>query len=343
MRVGLWMKNGMGALPVVLGCLAGFVSLVFGQPAPTFPASSPISAEAHVDKSSVTVGDIVIYTLRITHDREIQIEKPDPTPHFSGFEFLELETNTLNGSGDQVIDEYRFRFRASRVGYYSIPEVPVTFTAPGTRDPMRLLPGQIMAPAAIVEIQSVLYRDGKPTDIREIKPIVGAGLPWGLYLQNALGAALAFAILFYIFKRLARPKKRSTVRLPIAIKPHEQALRELEALSARKWIEQGRLREHHFELSEIFRRYIGARYSVPALDWTTEEIMDKLLKQSHFQSHIRNQATTVLHNMDWVKFSKTEGDVKVCIHDALAVREFVESTLPAHDIQSSQKSPSAAF
>jgi len=318
------------------------VSLALGQSAPK-PPSIPISANAHMDKSSVTIGDIVTYTLRITHDTHIQIEKPDPTSHFSGFEFLEFESDTRKSPGGQVIDEYRFRFRAAQVGYYNIPEIPIAFKKPDPGDPTQWLSGRVMAPSTIVEIQSVLYRDGEPTDIREIKPIIGAGPLWGMYLRYALAYALALALLVYIFKRFARPTKRPAVHRTTLVKPHEQALRELEALAARKLIEQGQLREHHFELSEIFRRYIGARYSVPALDWTTEEIMDKLLKQSRFQSHIRNQAATLLHNMDWVKFSKTQGDVKACIHDALAVREFVESTLPAHDIQSSQKSPAAAI
>lgn len=307
------------------------------------PQSVPIIADAQVDKSSVTIGDKVTYTLRVTHDPGIEVKTPDPTDHFPGFDFLLSEKDSRKSPGGKVIDEYRFQFRAARVGYYNIPEIPVQFTSPDPDDPTHRIVGQTLAPPAIVEIQSVLYRDGEPTDIREIKPIIGAGLPWGMYLRYALAFGLVLTLLVYIFKRFARPPKKPVTHRAVAIKPHEQALRELQALADRKLIEQGQLREHHFELSEIFRRYIGARYSVPALDWTTEEIMDKLLEPSRFQSHIRNQATTVLRNMDWVKFSKSEGDVKSCIHDAMAVREFVESTQPTHDIQSSQKSPAAAI
>ncbi len=310
---------------------------------PSLGAGDPnsITADTQIDKPSITLGDIVTYTVRVTHDPKIQVEAPEPKEHFSGFDFLDLETGSRKKPSGQVIEEFRYRFRAAKVGYYNIPEIPVIFHAPNPDNLSQKIPGQIMAPAVIVEIRSVLYLDGEPTDIREIKPIIGAGLPWRTYLQHAFLFALLFGLVFYLFKRFARPKKYPVAKPVSSTPPHEQALRELEALAARKLIENGRLREHHFELSEIFRRYIGKRYSVPALDWTTEEIMDKLLQQSRFQSHVRNQAATVLQNMDWVKFSKYEGDVKACIYDTQAVREFVESTLPAHDIQSSQKSPTA--
>ncbi|MGP0564976.1 MULTISPECIES: hypothetical protein [unclassified Nitrospina] len=302
----------------------------------------PVTATAQIEPQRATIGDTVTYTLTVTHPPEFQIKPPNPFQHFEKFEFLDQGAKTRQQPGGRVADEFVFKFRAMEVGYYNIPEIPVHFTGPPLADPSQMGPGEIQAPGAVVEVRSVLFKDGDPKDIRDIKPIVGAGPPWRRYALYALAGLVGLMFLYFIGRKIF-VKKVPRERKPQSVirEPHEIALDELDTLNRKQWIEQERFREHQFELSEIFRRYLGALYSVPALDWTTEEIVQNLLFRKHFPQELAQRALGILHRTDWVKFANVESDASTCLENIQAVRQFIEDTKPRRDLGSSQKSPAA--
>lgn len=334
----------------IAGC-AVFALALLGS-SPSAPAQSqassapppPIEAETRTEPRTSTIGDIITYTIVVTHQPEIKVQPPNPLEAFQKFEYLDQGADTKRQADGRLSEEYWFRFRAMEVGYYNIPEITVSFTRPAPGDPSQTVPGVIQAPPAVAEVRSVLYKEGEPDDIRDLKPIIGAGPPWRRYTLYALGGLTTLALLILLIRKLF-PKRIVPKPQPVTatLKPHEAAFRELETLEARRLIEQGRLREHHFELSEIFRRYLGARYSVPALDWTTEEITEKLLKRQRFPGHLYSRALEILNSTDRVKFSQAQADIQTCIRNVEEVRKFISDTQPRQDIRSSQKSPSAAL
>jgi len=128
-------------------------------------APSPLAVSAQVDKAEVTIGDIVTYHLSIRHDPEIQLAIPHLEKQFDGFIFIDRETPATQKIGDQVLDEFKFRFRADKVGHYTQSEIAIHFTVPDSKDSGKLIPGQAKAPKTVVVVRSVLFLDGEPTDI----------------------------------------------------------------------------------------------------------------------------------------------------------------------------------
>ena len=289
----------------------------------TDPSSSPLSLEAQVDKAEVTIGDIVTYHLSIRHDPEIQLATPHLEKHFDGFIFIDQEILPTQKTGDQVLEEFKFRFRANQVGHYTHSKIAIDFTAPDPKSPGKLIPGQATAPKTVVVVRSVLFLDGEPTDIRDIKSILGSAFDWRPWALAVLGVTLAGLLVIYWY-RMGRKKAASMPSSP-ALDPHKVALQELAALLSKKMIEAGRLREHYFELSEIFRRYLGARFSFPAPDWTSQEIMGHLL-QVNFDPELRRQLLPILQNTDHVKFAKAEVDARTSDEDIHAIRQFIATT-----------------
>ena len=88
------------------------------------------------------------------------------------------------------------------------------------------------------------------------------------------------------------------------LSPQETAIQELEILKNKGLLERGLVREYYFELSEIFRRYLGARYKFQALDWTTEEIKDHLIISSSIEALFKGRIGAILEHTDLVKFAK---------------------------------------
>ena len=290
---------------------------------------SPISAETTVSQREITIGDIVTYSIIVTHDPGIHVAPPDPTPHFrKGFEFVDQGTSESQSADGRREITFGFKFRADAVGFYNFPEIPVEFTAPAPGDPSQTLPGILKAPKAEIVIRSVLFIDEEAEDIKDIKPIIGAGLDWQKYLHWILtGLALLLAV--FGFYKWTRPRKK--VPAPVSapdLKLHDIAMAELDQLLAKKLLDSGRFREHYFELSEIFRRYLGALLSIPALDWTTEEIRDYLSGRGAKDPGLRRTILALLPATDRVKFAKAPVELQTALNHVATVRRFIRETTP---------------
>jgi hypothetical protein len=308
-------------------------------------APSPISAETHVDQRQVTIGDIVTYSIVVRHDAGIHVLPPDPSSHFAkGFDDVDQGTSAPKEVEGQQEETFWFRFRADAVGFYNLPKIPIEFTAPSPDDASHPIPGTLLAPAAVIEVRSVLYQDGAPNDIKDIKPILGAGFDWQRYLTWILSGLAALAAVAGFLWWLKQTKKNpAPVSTPVPdLKAHEIALAELDRLLARKLIENEQYREHYFVLSEIFRRYLGTLLSIPALDWTTEEIGEYVSSHSVIKSDTRQTILALLPATDQVKFAKAPVELQTALHHVEAVRNFIRTTTPEITSKFQVKSPTAA-
>ncbi len=290
---------------------AGFAFVVFllnpltgltQEPQPE--THSPISVEVEVTPRQATVGDLITYSIRVRHDANIEPAQPEFTPP-GGLEAVDQGTNKLPRKSTQTHKEFWFRLRADLVGTHEFPALTIPFTVANAGN--EKVPGQIASPKAQLEVQSILHLEGEPTDIRDIKPLEDIGRNWLPIALAVLAALLVIALGIYLFlKRRKSPLQKSALEQEI-LPPNEAALRDLEILKNKGLLEKGLIREYYFELSEIFRRYLGATFQFPALDWTTEEIMHFLESSSLPDPGVGEKIRLILEQTDLVKFAKAQG------------------------------------
>ncbi len=109
--------------------------------------------------------------------------------------------------------------------------------------------------------------------------------------------------------------------------PHVVAERLLQELNAKQLWQQGRIKEFYSELSYILRGYLEGQFSMPALETTTDELID-ILKKRQFDEKVIAKTRNLLVTADLVKFAKGKPEAE--IHDPLwrdAV-DIVEVTKP---------------
>ena len=317
-------------------------------PQPVFAdatAPSPISAETRVSQRQVTIGDIVTYSIVIRHDAGIHVLPPDPGAHFEkGFDGVDQGVSEPKEVEGQQEETFWFKFRADTVGFYNLPKIRIEFTAPSPDDTSHPIPGTLQAPEAVIEVRSVLFQDGAPNDIKDIKPIIDAGLDWQRYLKWILLGLAALAVAAGFFWWLKQTKKtHAPVSTPVPdLKPHEIALTELDRLLTRKLLESGQFQEHYFVLSEIFRRYLGTLLSIPALDWTTEEIGEYVSGDGEVGANVRQTILALLPATDQVKFAKAPVELQTANNHVEAVRNFIRTTAPEITSKFQVSSPTAA-
>ena len=265
-------------------------------------AADPVSIKTQVDITQPTLGDILIYSIRVNHDSDIVIHTPEYVIP-EGFEKVGTGKKIPRKVNNQTAQEFWLKLRVDKTGLLTIPAIPLGFDAPDQNN--KIVKGKIMTAEVNVDVQSLLQLEGKTSDIKDIKPIFYIKAPWVHYIWKALGILCLLALAYFIWKNWQ--KKADEKLEPLTLLTAEQkALKELQELKSRELMKLGLIREHFFELSEIFRRYMENRYRFPAQEWTTEEIISHFKGLSDLNEKQKLQARTILTESDKVKFAKAE-------------------------------------
>ena len=277
---------------------------------------------AEIDKPTVTTGDIITYTITLTHELDLITSAPD-FDSISEFNLIERITSEPRETGKDLIEQkYSAKFRADKVGTYTIAPVRVPFKIK-EKNTERYIPGEARSQKFTVEVASILRLQGEPNDIKDIKDIVEVDRNWVTWFFWGLNIILLTIVLYLLWKYRKTKHLNPTKKAPTLL-THEIAFRELDTLKNKGLLERGNAREHFFELSEILRRYLGKRYLFPALDWTTEEITEHFKNQEKIELASRTEANRILKKSDLIKFAKVQALPGT--DEIEPVRTFIEST-----------------
>ena len=285
-------------------------------------AADPVSIKTQVDITQPTLGDILIYSIRVNHDSDIVIHTPEYVIP-EGFEKVGNGKKIPRKVNNQTAQEFWLKLRVDKTGLLTIPAIPLGFDAPDQNN--KIVKGKIMTAEVNVDVQSLLQLEGKTSDIKDIKPIFYIKAPWVHYIWKALGVLCLLALAYFIWKNWQKKADQKPEPLPL-LTAEQKALKELQELKSRELMKLGLIREHFFELSEIFRRYMENRYRFPAQEWTTEEIISHFKGLSDLNEKQKLQARTILTESDKVKFAKAEVETN---YDPIEpVIHFIKETTP---------------
>jgi len=283
----------------------------------------PVEIGAHVDKAVADPGDIITFTLSADCDDEMPIDLPEVSDRLVDFRIVSSGVTGPVRKGERVLTERWYKLQADVSGSYVIEPVEIALDLPtGERETFK-------TPKIFIEIQSLLERDEGTQDIRDIKPPVSVYPPVKTILSiAALAAGLVGAVL--IGNRLIRNLRQRKTAVHLGRKqPHEIAMQALQELLMKRLVEQGRVQEFYFELSLIFRQYIQDRFLIPAVDFTTEEILHHIDKRDGLlNGELKPLMADFLTGADLVKFAKHEPPAEEVNKAVQQTIEFIGKTAP---------------
>ena len=119
-------------------------------------------------------------------------------------------------------------------------------------------------------------------------------------------AGLLGLLAWYLYKKYK--KKEPLIKLPVKPKeaPHIVALRELERIKSEKLWQKNMVKEYHSQLTEALRVYIEGRFSINAMEQTTEEILQSFSNAALLDTKCLEVLRQTLTLADFVKFAKAE-------------------------------------
>ena len=304
------------------------------QDMPTSSEDNPAAAELRVkvDKAVAYPGDVITFTLETEYQPEIKIELPEISDRFSEFRLIGDGSARPKEKGGRILAERWYKLQADTAGSYIIDPIEATYTMPdGTQEALK-------TPKIFLEIVSLLEEEGAVNDIRDIKPPVDISNLYRVALV-ILAVLLAAILVILIGGRVfARWRRRAREQKLAPQPPHEEALEALQRLLGKGFIEKGRPKEFCFEISEILRRYIQARFDFPAIDLTTEEILPRVEDDGIVKDTLKPLVREFLTRTDLVKFAKhwpTRDELDKIIEDT---RTFINETalVPTSETESTE-------
>lgn len=287
-------------------------------------AQDDILIKLSLDKDSILVGDQVDMTLQVSYSKSILFSFPAlGDTLMPGVEIVKtsaIDTLRDKKKEDRVSVQRKYTLTSFDGGViYTLPKIMLTLNRGVAVD--TFASNELTLKVALPPMDSTFTpHDVKPPvqypiTIAEAAPYIGGGL--------LLLALIAFAV-YYISRRSANR--------PLFFKPkpkepaHIVALRALDKLKSEQLWQQGRVKEFHTRISEIIRIYIEDRYSIQAMEETSEEILRDLEQNNLCLKEQLDALRDVFFTSDLVKFAKfvpPPDENESCFH---LTQQFVEKT-----------------
>jgi hypothetical protein len=302
-------------LPVLLTC-----STAAGQ-------GPRLSAHARADSSSYLVGDWITLHVRLLHPKGAVLH---PMLGDSAGGFLVLDRRPLQPTSDTT-SSTSFVVAKYDSGTVNFPPVEFSVMLPGDTAVRSVSTNPVLLTVCTVPVDT-------SKDIRDLKPPMSIPLTLAEILLYAGVVILCAAFLYGIWRywkwRKAR-KSGAPEYVPPPRPAHEIAFEQLALLKEKRLWQQGLVKQFYSEATEIFRRYLENRYTMQAMEETTDEILAGLAKL-RFPDSMVTTAERILKRADLVKFAKFEPAIAdheemiTVIHDFVDRTKIVQMTPVAH-------------
>jgi hypothetical protein len=286
-----------------------------------FPLHAQNSVQVRSDATEYLIGDYIRITLEANGGPGVALTLPLIDSLAPGFELISAgPADTLrNDSTNRLRQEIIYSLYDS--GNYTVRSVPFVFTSPKGR-------------SDTVYSDSILLRiNTLPVDTTAaIRPIKGnievsyRDLTWLYYA----GAALMLLIAGWFAWKKWKQRKQQIALQPVftqtTLSAHFLAL--LTQLESKKYWQQDEIKLYYTELTDILRQYIEQRYQVPAMESTSDEII-QMLSVKNQQGNAYLNAIFMLADM--AKFAKSRPLPAQNIEAMQLAIKYIETSTPAED------------
>ncbi|MCX8043252.1 MAG: hypothetical protein N3B18_03905 [Desulfobacterota bacterium] len=259
------------------------------------PKVPPIEVSTKAEPATATVGQTITLTVTVDHRHDVQVTMPDIGNRIVGLRIVDFGEQGPDRSQARIRHTKWFSLKGDRAGSYLIPSFSFLWC---TTD--NATQREATTPQLFIEITAP-SAPPRQNDIYDIKPqysIPRQLLPWIIAAAAVLTLGVAGMTVAWFIRR------RNRHRQAINKTPHEIVYEALERLQRENLIERGKVREYYFKLSEIFRHYIEHRFSIPAVEQTTQELIPAIMSCPEISAKTKSLIREVLAQADMVKFAK---------------------------------------
>lgn len=271
--------------------------------------------KAKVDTTKIRIGEQINYELRV-ENAETGVQFPELELDNSGRIEL-VVANPTDTLKNQLIRKYVLTSFDS--GQYVIPAQRI-----------RIWSQEYLTDSIVIDVATVAVDTTKQAmyPIKAIQREPFTFQDFKKYLWWLIAALLLVALILYL-----RSRKKTPEELEAAIPPYDLALLRLKELDAKELWQKNKIKQYYVELTDIVRNYIERELSIPALESTTEELIETMIDfNSSSTLDIPKETIDTLNQLlkdaDLVKFAKFKplvNDIELHRRDA---RQVIDTMKP---------------
>ena len=264
---------------------------LYAQDSSSVDVESTIKVSAHISTNEVPLNRDLTFTVKVIWEGDLNkyhisdIENPV----LDNFEIMSTATadRRMSESGvNKAAKIYEFILKPNSLGMGYVEEVIVKYIDNETGDGHHLITNRL--------------------NIKIIDPVPEPGSKKWLikWIILCLFAIVVF-IVFYLWKKKQKEIKRQKDVEEKIVLLEEEYLTNLKD-SIDLTVLEINIKDTFWKLSKIFRKYLSQKYDIPALESTTDNIMELLVKFDLDMTMINN-IREVLSVSDLAKFAGSEG------------------------------------
>ncbi len=275
--------------------LAGtfILSLLAAAPCPAqsttaaSPAAPPgVELRLNAEPQKATIGDLVRIDLDLTLPKGYQVRLPQLGTQAGDFSILEVfpgptvpdlapspassPAKTAGGPEPSGASHHHARIvvAAYKTGELTFPSLQLSLRDPAGKESF------LSTPPARIQIQTVLSE--KDQNLKDLKKQAEIPEPsrWLLWLALGLVALILAALAWWFCRRRSRVSE--VAFSGPQLDPLQLAEAELRDLLGRGLLEKSLVKQFYVALSDIVKRILEAGYGIPAIEKTTDEILEAL-------------------------------------------------------------------
>ena len=260
----------------------------------SFAFAQQPQVKAEIDTTNIRIGEQFQYKISVDETENVIIPKLE---NLKGLEIIDtLKIDTIE---NKLVQKYILTGFDS--GAFYIP-----------RQQIFIRNQAYLTDSLLVNVTTV------PIDTTKVKkfPIKGIkGEPYQFddfkqYIWWGVIAILVIVLLLYFFVFKKKKEQQEKVVVPL-LAPYEEAIQKLTELDKKLLWQNNQVKQYYSELTDIIRGYIERELHVPALESTTDELIDVLkdfndTKSIETSREIIDKLKGLLQESDLVKFAKSK-------------------------------------
>jgi len=304
----IWsMVNGQWLMVIVLSFIIYYLP---------FSHAVAQSVEARIDSIEILMGEQTHVTLTVTAPEGATIVFPQykrTQQLVPGVEFIEAEQPQPNV---QVLTLTSFD-----ENLYYLPPFPVLVNGDTVKSKSLAL--KVIG----IEVDTTHYEKFYgPKDVQD-NPFLWS--EWSSLFWLSVLMLVLMALGYYLYLRLRDNKPIITyAKVVKKLLPHQKAMKEIEQIKAEKMQNSENQKEYYTKLTDTIRRYIEERYGFSAMEMTSSEIIDRLMRQGDQKA--LDELRALFQTADLVKFAKYSTLINENDMNLVTAVDFINSTKAEH-------------
>jgi hypothetical protein len=286
---------------------------------------------ASLDKSEAHVGDRLMLTVSAVAKTGVAVTLPSKID-LGKLELLDRDDGERNGRdlGDgRRAHRFSLGVAAYETGELTVPAIELSYITPRGEvrsvetDELTVNVRPLVAPEE-ANPQAQPERPPRSAWVEDQRMV--RALKWG---GSVLGGFLLLSVAALLIRRALRrrgPGEAIAAAAVPARPPDAVAIEKLTALRARGQFAVDGYRPFYFALTEIVREYLGARYGFDALDMTTTELVDELVRRAAHLTAEGAEVPRFFADCDLVKFAKAGSTDAAALAALVAAQAIVLAT-----------------